>query len=49
MYACMHECISIYIEGSPDQNGASLLSVLSRKTNLKLWSFGECSLLTPVT
>ena len=32
-----------------DQNGASLLSVLLRKTNLKVWRFSVCSLLTPVT
>ena len=38
-----------YISRVSDQNEASLLSVLSRKTDLKVWSFGECSPLTPVT
>ena len=32
-----------------DKNGASLFSLLLRKTNLKLWSFGVCSLSTKVT
>ena len=45
VWASIYMSMGKYISRVSDHNGASLLSVLLRKTNLKLWSFGVCSLL----